>query len=113
VLRSRRRKELYHLVEPEPQRVAAPDQTVAAPNLMFNIGGLSNMSLTIAVSYFLKFYINLNQKKPGENHFPNNCAYFCLFKKVALVYCRVRAKAASKLLPMSRSIIKNDAAPQL
>jgi hypothetical protein len=41
-----------------------------APNLMFNIGGLSNMSHTVTVSYFsFYFYDNLTHKKSSEKIF--------------------------------------------
>jgi hypothetical protein len=36
--------------EPEPQLDAAPAPSALAPKLMFNVGGLSKMSHTVAVS---------------------------------------------------------------
>jgi hypothetical protein len=50
------------VVEPEPQRDAAPAPT--APNLMFNNGRLSNMSQAMTISYFssfpIQFYTDFN-----------------------------------------------------
>jgi hypothetical protein len=42
----------------EPQRGAAPAPTSPDQNLMFNIGGLSKMSLTVTVFYFLSISIS-------------------------------------------------------
>jgi hypothetical protein len=85
------------LVEPEPQRDAAPASTALAPNLIFNrgTGRLLKMSQTVPVSVFLlipfdfiTFYIGEKSEEIILTLFFN---FFC-FKKLA--WCRVRAVAA-------------------
>jgi hypothetical protein len=60
-----------------------------APNLMFNIGGLSKMSQTSTVSFFrTQFYTYYNQKKSVETIALTLLLTFAAIK-VGLVYSRV------------------------
>jgi hypothetical protein len=88
----------------EPQRDEAPALASPAPNLKFNIGGLS---IITNCKSFLLFPLHLITIQIIRKNCPKHFLYFVCIQRVGLVYSGIGAGAvgtASKCVPEAASI---------
>jgi hypothetical protein len=94
--------------EPEPQRDVAMSPTALAPNLMFNIGGLSNSSHTVTVSYFShSLSWQFNSEEIRRKNLPNPHGNFCLLFCVQLATMFEWKKSQTKLISQTNDDSKD------